>query len=67
MSLIYFCDGCGKELGKGKGIYHVKVQQPSEPFHHETNSCELCAKCAKPLVEWKRAHPKRNTAVAEAA
>jgi hypothetical protein len=63
MSQIIFCDTCGVELGKGKGVYRVEVGLSGEPYN--TRRYELCLKCAKPLIEWRTIHPKRKMVVQE--
>jgi hypothetical protein len=63
MSSVMFCDLCGVELGKGKGIYRVQITMPGESWYGErTEDCryELCVKCAKPVTEWRRVNPKRK-------
>jgi len=62
MSSIICCDVCGVELKKGKGVYRAKIEGASgmpyrRDYYHD--AYELCLKCAKPLLQWKREHPKK--------
>lgn len=60
MSHVIFCDGCGIELAKGRGVYHVQISSPDESRFNSGANYDLCVKCAKPFTEWKRVNPKRK-------
>lgn len=60
MSTVTFCDLCGVELGKGKGVYCVAITTPGERLFDPANRYDLCRKCVKPILEFKRVNPKRK-------